>query len=136
MLVFAAELIHKTIWYPTILGILVVVFAIWLFCGSLYVLLATNLGARLGFLVAAAGLTGFMLLLATLWWTSGSSGIDPPHGRSPQWKVVEIVKDPAEYIVKKFFIQRDHRRAGRIATGIRRLDRSARQLVGCSRYAQ
>ena len=28
-------------------------------------------------------LTGFMVLLSTLWWTSGNSGIDPPHGRSP-----------------------------------------------------
>jgi hypothetical protein len=84
------------IWNPTIIGILTVLAAIGLFCGSVYLLLATNLGARLGFLVAAAGLSGFMLLLATLWWTSGSSGIDPPHGRSPQWKVVEIVKNPAD----------------------------------------
>jgi hypothetical protein len=87
---------NSNIWNPTIIGILTVLSAIGLFCGSVYLLLATNLGARLGFLVAAAGLSGFMLLLATLWWTSGSSGIDPPHGRSPQWKVVEIVKAPAE----------------------------------------
>ena len=40
----AAETLHKDIWYPTILGILVVVFAIGLFCGSLYLLLATNMG--------------------------------------------------------------------------------------------
>ncbi len=89
------------IWNPTIIGILTVLAAIGLFCGSVYLLLATNLGARLGFLVAAAGLTGFMFLLATLWWTSGSSGIDPPHGRSPQWKVIEIVKDPAESKIPK-----------------------------------
>jgi hypothetical protein len=37
-----------------------------------------------------------MFLLATLWWTSGSSGIDPPHGRSPSWKVVDIAKTPAD----------------------------------------
>ena len=82
------------IWNPTIIGVLTVLAAIGLFCGSVYLLLATNLGARLGFLVAAAGLSGFMLLLATLWWTSGSSGIDPPHGRSPQWRVVEVVDHP------------------------------------------
>jgi hypothetical protein len=87
---------NANIWNPTIIGILTVLAAIGLFCGSVYLLLATNLGARLGFLVAAAGLTGFMFLLATLWWTSGSSGIDPPHGRSPQWKVVEILKDPSQ----------------------------------------
>jgi len=84
---------HPNLWNPTILGVLVVLSAIGLFCGSTYLLLATNLGARLGFLVAFASLAGFMVLLSTLWWTSGNSGIDPPHGRSPSWKVVDVVSD-------------------------------------------
>jgi hypothetical protein len=88
------------IWNPTIIGILTVVAAVGLFCGSVYLLLGTNMGGRLGFLVAAAGLTGFMLLLATLWWTSGSSGIDPPHGKSPQWQVVDVVSKPADSKIK------------------------------------
>ena len=46
------EQIPKDLWYPTILGILVVVAGVGLFCGSIYLLLGTNLGARLGFLVA------------------------------------------------------------------------------------
>src|SRR5689334_15177407 len=97
LLVLAAEgPAHPNLWNPTILGVLVVLSAIGLFCGSTYLLLATNLGARLGFLVAAASLTGFIVLLSTLWWTSGNSGIDPPHGRSPSWKVVEVVNDPQE----------------------------------------
>src|SRR5689334_4447989 len=97
LLVLAAEgPAHPNLWNPTILGVLVVLSAIGLFCGSTYLLLATNLGARLGFLVAAASLTGFMVLLSTLWWTSGNSGIDPPHGKSPSWKVVEVVNDPQE----------------------------------------
>ena len=87
---------HPNLWNPTILGVLVVLSAVGLFCGSVYLLLSTNLGARLGFLVAAASLTGFMVLLSTLWWTSGNSGIDPPHGKSPSWKVVEVVNDPQE----------------------------------------
>jgi hypothetical protein len=91
---------HPNLWNPTILGVLVVISAIGLFCGSTYLLLATNLGARLGFLVAFASLTGFMVLLSTLWWTSGNSGIDPPHGRSPSWKVVGIVSDPSESKIK------------------------------------
>ena len=78
----------------TLAGVIVVLSAIGLFCGSVYLLLSTNLGARLGFLVAAASLTGFMVLLSTLWWTSGNSGIDPPHGRSPSWKVIAIESDP------------------------------------------
>jgi hypothetical protein len=87
---------HPNLWNPTILGVLVVLSAIGLFCGSTYLLLATNLGARLGFLVAFASLAGFMVLLSTLWWTSGNSGIDPPHGHSPSWSVIEAVTDPSQ----------------------------------------
>lgn len=87
-------LAHKTLWNPTIIGILTVVAAVGLFCGSAYLLLSTNLGARLGFLVAASGLSAFMVLLTTLWLTSGNSGIDPPHGNSPSWKVIEVITDP------------------------------------------
>jgi hypothetical protein len=95
LLITAAEgPAHPNLWNPTILGVLVVLSAIGLFCGSAYLLLATNLGARLGFLVAFASLTGFMVLLTTLWWSSGNSGIDPPHGKSPSWKVVEVVSVP------------------------------------------
>jgi hypothetical protein len=97
LLITAAEgPAHPNLWNPTILGVLVVLSAIGLFCGSAYLLLATNLGARLGFLVAFASLTGFMVLLSTLWWSSGNSGIDPPHGHSPAWKAVEIVSKPSQ----------------------------------------
>jgi hypothetical protein len=89
------------IWNPTILGILTVLCAVGLFCGSAYLLLGTNLGGRLGFLVAAAGLTGFLVLLTGLWWTSGNSGIDPPHGRSPTWNVVEVVPSLADSKIKE-----------------------------------
>ena len=72
-----------------------------MFCGSTYLLLGTNLGGRLGFLVAAAGLSGFLVLLTTLWLTTpgsatGNSDLDPPHGNSASWKVVEVVSDPAD----------------------------------------
>jgi hypothetical protein len=97
LLITAAEgPAHPNLWNPTILGVLVVLSAIGLFCGSVYLLLGTNLGARLGFLVAFASLTGFMVLLTTLWWSSGNSGIDPPHGHSPNWRVVEVVANPAQ----------------------------------------
>ena len=95
LLITAAEgPAHPNLWNPTILGVLVVLSAIGLFCGSAYLLLATNLGARLGFLVAFASLTGSMVLLTTLWWSSGNSGIDPPHGKSPTWTVIEVVTEP------------------------------------------
>lgn len=79
---------HPTLWYPTLLGILVVVAGVLLFCGSVYLLLATNLGARLGFLVTAAALTGFMMLLSLLWITTASP-LNTLKGRPPSWKPVE-----------------------------------------------
>jgi len=91
----AAEATEKTLWYPTILGILVVVFAVLMFCGSVYLLLATNLGARLGFLVAFTCLMGFMVLLTGLWITT-TSPLNTLHGRIPAWKPIEVVTSPAE----------------------------------------
>ncbi len=85
-LIFAQEQIDKTLWYPTILGILVVVAGIVLFCGSVYLLLGTNLGARLGFLVAFTGLAGFMVILSLLWVTT-SSPLNTLKGRTPTWNV-------------------------------------------------
>jgi hypothetical protein len=91
-LLLAAELTEKTLWYPTILGVLVVVCAVGLFCGSIYLLLGTNLGARLGFLVAFTGLMGFLLILSTLWITTASP-LNTIKGRIPQWKVQQVVTD-------------------------------------------
>ena len=51
--------------------------AVGLFCGSAYLLLGTNLGARLGFLVAGACLSGFLVLLTSLWLTTATP-LDPP----------------------------------------------------------
>ena len=93
LLTLAAEAAPKGLWYPTILGVLVVVAGIVLFCGSIYVLLGTNLGARLGFLVAFTSLAGFMCILTLLWCTTASP-LNTLKGRIPQWKVVEVVKSP------------------------------------------
>lgn len=91
-----AEGVTGNLWNPTIIGVLTVMCAVGLFCGSTYLLLGTNLGGRLGFLVAAAGLSGFLVLLTTLWLTTpgsatGNSDLDPPHGNSASWKMVEVV---------------------------------------------
>ena len=93
--VLASEAIDKTLWYPTILGVLVVVFAVGLFCGSLYLLLATNLGARLGFLVAFTALTGFMVILTSMWITTASP-LNTLKGRIPSWEPREILSDVSE----------------------------------------
>lgn len=85
----------KTLWDPTILGLLVFVSALGLFCGSVYLLLATNLGARLGFLVAGACLSGFMVLLSLMWITTATP-LNSPRGRIAQWTVKEVISIPSE----------------------------------------
>lgn len=106
--VLATELTERSLWYPTILGVLVVVFGVTLFCGSVYLLLATNMGARLGFLVAVAGLSGFMVVLTFLWITTASP-LNTLRGRLPGWDVQEVVGDPAE---SRFDAVRDIEAAG------------------------
>jgi hypothetical protein len=82
---------NPDLWYPTILGVLVVVAAVGLFCGSAYMLLATNLGARLGFLIATAALSGLLILMSLLWLTNPSP-VNTLKGRIPQWRAVEAIQ--------------------------------------------
>jgi len=89
-LILASELTQRTLWYPTILGVLVPISAVALFCGTVYLLLATNLGARLGFLVIGAGLAGLMILLSLLWMTTASPR-NTLKGRSAQWVALESI---------------------------------------------
>src|SRR5690349_6101101 len=84
----------KTLWDPTILGILTVVSGVVLFCGSVYLLLATNLGARLGFLVAATALSGLLTLIAVLWITT-QTPLESPKGRVAAWVPVSCPKSNA-----------------------------------------
>ncbi|HEX8582499.1 MAG TPA: hypothetical protein VF640_09220 [Acidimicrobiales bacterium] len=74
---------------PTIRGILVVGVGLLILCGSVYLLLATNLGSRLGMLVALAGLFGWMTLMGIVWWIYGIGMVGP----SPTWDVVEVNYD-------------------------------------------
>jgi hypothetical protein len=88
----ADSFVTASIWYPTILGVLVVVAAVVLFMGSIYLLLGTNLGARLGFLVTFTCLMGFLLILSILWLTTASP-LESPKGRVASWSVIENVPD-------------------------------------------
>ena len=64
-------------WEPQVKGGLYVLLAVLILCGSAYLLLATNMGARLGFLLAAAGLFGFLATLGLIWWVYGIGPIGP-----------------------------------------------------------
>jgi hypothetical protein len=71
-------------WEPELRGILIVIIAVGTLCGSVYLILGTNLGARLGFLVAMAALAGWMFILGATWWTY-SKGL---LGDEPTWQPV------------------------------------------------
>jgi hypothetical protein len=75
-------------WDPHIRGALSVIVAVGVLCGSVYLILGTNLGARLGLLVALAGLAGWMVILTLIWWIA-PPGIGP-KGESPAWEPVEV----------------------------------------------
>lgn len=74
-------------WDPEIRGVTTVLIGVVALCGSVYLLLGTNLGSRLGFLVAFAGLFGWMALMGAVWWSYGI-GL---QGSFPSWKPQEIV---------------------------------------------
>ncbi|MEI7999746.1 MAG: hypothetical protein WCI50_00200 [Actinomycetes bacterium] len=95
VITLGTEAIHRTLWYPTILGVLVVVAAAVLFVGSIYLMLGTNMGARLAFLAVFSGLTGFMVVLTTLWMTTASP-LNTIKGSIPKWEVKEVVDNPAK----------------------------------------
>jgi hypothetical protein len=58
-------------WQPELRGILTVIIAVGVLMGSVYLILATNMGARLGFLVAFASFAGWMFIMAAIWWSYG-----------------------------------------------------------------
>lgn len=72
---------------PEIRGATIVVVSFTILCGSVYLLLATNTGAKLGFLLAAAGLTGWMAVMGWVWVAYGI-GL---QGEQPTWDVTELV---------------------------------------------
>ncbi|MFN2503381.1 MAG: hypothetical protein ABR540_03960 [Acidimicrobiales bacterium] len=74
-------------WEPQIKGALYVVLAVGILCGSCYMLLATNTGARLGFLLAAAGLFGFLATIGIVWWVYGIG----PKGPEPKWDPAGVI---------------------------------------------
>lgn len=76
-------------WDPEIRGILSVLVGVVVLMGSTYLLLATNVAARLGFLLALTGVFGWMTIHGLVWmiYPPGTG----PAGRGPSWEVQEIV---------------------------------------------
>jgi hypothetical protein len=63
--------------------------------GSVYMILGTNIGARLGFLVTLCGLAGWMALMGGIWWIYGIGlkGADPSWVQVPGRTVIQDASD-------------------------------------------
>ena len=72
----------------TIRGLLVVTVAVASLMGSVWLLLATNTGVRVGTLLALTGFFGWMVIMATVWWIFGIGW----RGDDPSWETVDIVR--------------------------------------------
>jgi hypothetical protein len=78
-------------WNIEIRAILVVGLAVVVLPGSIYMILATDLGSRLGFLIAMAGVFGWLSIMGTIWTVYGIGYV----GDSPAWKVREVITSNA-----------------------------------------
>jgi hypothetical protein len=74
-------------WDPQLRGALIVLLALMVLAGSVYLLLATNVGAKVGVLLAVAGLAGWLFVLNVVWLGYGIGY----KGTAPAWVVKEIV---------------------------------------------
>lgn len=71
-------------WEFELRGILTVIMGVAVLMGSVYLVLMTNLGARLGFIVTLAAFAGWMALMGGIWWIYGI-GL---KGDDAEWKAV------------------------------------------------
>jgi hypothetical protein len=74
-------------WDPGLRGILVVLVGASVLMGSVFLLLSTNVGARVGVLITVAGLSGWLMLMGMVWAIYGIGY----KGPAPHWKVEEVV---------------------------------------------
>lgn len=85
-----ASLLAEFSWDPQVRGIVIVLAAVVILPGSVFLIMGTNVGARMGFMVAVAGLSGFCAMLGLLW-TLNAGGL---VGRQPSWKAQELAIGP------------------------------------------
>jgi hypothetical protein len=71
-------------WEPELRGLLTVIMGVVVLMGSIYMILATNMGSRLAFLVTLTALAGWMMLMGMTWWIYGI-GLKGPE---PSWAAV------------------------------------------------
>jgi hypothetical protein len=102
MTVFANSMLAIS-WDPGVRGITVVLIAFAVLCGSTYLILGTNLGARLGMLIALAGLFSWMMLMGIVWIVYGI-GL---KGAEPSWKARDTIVGKEKLIESVESVARD-----------------------------
>ena len=75
-------------WDPQIRGFLAVLVGVVVLLGSVYLLLGTNLGSRLGFLIGISAIFGWCTIMGLTWWVYGTIGM---LGEAPSWEITEVV---------------------------------------------
>jgi len=84
-------LLGALVWDPQLRGALIVATGLLVLPGSVYLLLSTNMGMKLGFLLALAGLSGWLVILNIVWLGGGGLGSIGYKGIAPGWQVKEII---------------------------------------------
>lgn len=77
---------------PGLRGIVVVLIAVVVLIGGTYLIVGSNVGARLGILIVLASFFGWMMTMGAIWWTYGI-GLKGPE---PTWHPAEpitIIRD-------------------------------------------
>jgi len=85
------EVIAGIGWEPHIRGLLTVALGLAVLGGSVWLLLVTNTGTRLGSLIALAGFWGWMFVMGIFWWIYGIGWV----GSLPSWEVEDVFIDPS-----------------------------------------
>lgn len=84
--------------YPAVISLVILLLTM---IGSIYMLLASNLGAKVGYLVTMVSLSAFMIILSLLWLVGGpgTTTATGPRGREPVW----VPFDPQSEVAKQDF---------------------------------
>jgi len=91
MIAASVEILAGLGWDPEIRGLLTVALGFAVLGGSVWLLLVTNTGTRLGSLIALAGFWGWMFVMGIFWWIYGIGWA----GSLPTWEVQDVfIDDP------------------------------------------
>lgn len=104
-------------WEPGIRGVLVVLTMVVVLIGGTYLIVGTNLGARLGVLVVLAAFFGWMATMGAIWWTYGI-GLTGP---TPTWEPADPISIVREerFLVSAGILAEPPRTTGDVRTDVR-----------------